>query len=219
MSTSIRETLRLEKATIVDLSCYPGEKGMNCVLVCKAPLSDEAAKIMKCEERFYNINGIPYTDFQGRLTLKPVVKACQVTIGDGPIAAAIALLPDLIWKFNIGLEKDSRPSVAFRMHFDARWRGQLVDLVNGLNTDEFPITITASQLSLFVEETPAASGDGDRVDLSGQADSRQMTIGEVSPSAEAAAAVAEIPAVPINEGSSLPAMAVVGGTHQRKKTQ
>ncbi len=176
MST-LQETLTLEKASIIEISGYPGKKGMNVVLTMQAPLTSDAARILKCQDRFFTINETPYTDFQGRITLKPVVKHCKVSIGEEIETAAAALLPDLIWKFNIGLEKDARPSVAFRMHFDGQWRNILMDWVNAVNTDEFTVSIVALQANLF--EALESAEEGTRIDVDAKPaaiDERQMTI-------------------------------------------
>lgn len=183
MSNTIQETLRLDRATIIDLSYYPGEKGINAVMVFKAPLTVNASKVLGCEERFYTLNETAYTDFQGRITLKKVAKACKVMIGE-MTSMATALLPDMIWKFSIGLEKDSKPSVVCRMHFDGQWRQVLVDMIHALNKDEFTLNIAALQQHLFIEEEPVSQeGDGTRVDLSG---SKQRTLGETDDEVEQA---------------------------------
>lgn len=235
MSNPLQETLKLDKASIVDLSFYPSEEGLNCVLVCKAPLSIEASKVLECQDRFFTINDTPFSDYQGRITLEHIAKSCKVTVGDAP--GILTFLPDKVWKFNIGLEKDSRPSVAFRMHFDSRWRTELVDFCNGLNKGEINMEIIALQATLWIKE-PAPSGEGTRVDVTGKPDDRQMKLGEESvtacrhcdggiavneegihengePCEHRRAAAASV--VEIRPGTVASAREVAGGTHQKKR--
>lgn len=173
MTNDIRETLRFEKATITELSSYPGEKGVNNVLVIKASLTLAAAKVLKCENRFFNLNDQPLDDYTGRLTLKPLIKSCVVKLQK--VSGAIDnLQPTLIWKFNIGLEKDKGPSVIFRLHFDG-YRQQLADILEERGTSEFPLAIEALQANLFEDQASDEDGPegGTRIDMSPEDDGQE----------------------------------------------
>jgi hypothetical protein len=172
----IVKKLELQKTTNVELAFYPGEKGMNGVLTCKAPLTLEAAKVLGCSDRFFTIHDVPYHDFQGRLTLERMAKNCKVTFGDPAQRGATSLLPDMVWKFSIGLEKDAQPSVSWRMHFDSQYRGELTEMVHGLGKTEIDFEMVALQQTLFDEED-AEQGEGTRVDLS----SKQMNLDDEGP--------------------------------------
>lgn len=179
MSTDFRETLRFQKASIQELSSFPGEKGVNHVLVMKAALSLEAAKVLKCESRFFDLHDQPLDDYAGRLTLKPTIKSCVLKVMK--ISGAIDnLQPTMIWKFNIGPEKDKSPSIIFRIHFDG-YRHLLADLLEEMRTAEFPVEIVALQQNLFADQESTEDGPegGSRVDMSGgdrTDDDRQMRI-------------------------------------------
>jgi hypothetical protein len=185
MSTEIQERLSLQKATIVQLAFHPGDDGITGVLVVKAPLTPEIAKILGCEERFFNLNERPYTDFQGRLTLNHVAKGCKASIGELQ-SAAVSLLPEKVWKFSIGLEADETPSVQLRMHFDSRFRTELTDMVHSLNKGEFPLQISSLQGNLFIEENSpeTAAANGTAVDMS----PAQSTIDEAIAASEVSGA-------------------------------
>jgi len=148
---TIRETLELQRATLEKLIVSTGENGITLSLIVKAPLSVEASKVLKCEERFFNLNETAYRDYRGRITLKHFIVACKVMIGgDEELALSAALLPDMVSRFSIGLDNDI-PSVMFRLDFDRTWRETLIQIVDALNISEFQIRIVSLQQSLFAE--------------------------------------------------------------------
>lgn len=238
MSNQIKESLKLDKSTIVELAFYPGAKGLNAVLTCKAPLTIEASKTLKCESRFFSINETPITDFTGNITLKSLIKSCFVKVAERADATN-ALIPDLVRCFKIGLGKNGKPFVEYRMHFDSQWRHLLVDICDALGTDEFPLEIAGTQPSLFEEAEAGEDGEGSRVDLS----EKQMSLGEEEvvacqscadriPADESGmhengsqcdfrrAAAAAVQDIPVEAGNTLPsARAMAGGTTAAARKQ
>ena len=159
----LRETLKLTGATITEIVLEPSEKGPKAVLVASAALTPDLARILECQEMFFDGRLAP-REFEGHVGLGHLLKNTAVGLrcpsledGDEGLEAVIALVPDLVHKFRIAHKSDISLELSCRIHLSgAAYLTLLLDFFTAINKKAFDLLLEPRQGELFTE--PEAAG-------------------------------------------------------------